>query len=154
MANVTKDPDWLTRLNKNDVDNSVTDTGWSLAGVVYVNGFSAGVGDPMEYRIVKFGTSKLVHVYITGVFGIDSKTGAIKAGTKNIMAKLPKTVYQYQDGTIGKIKGYLGREFLTNNGSAMELSLSNTGELSIISRTDIAINNTFFVDTQFIVNLV
>ena len=151
---VRQEKGWLDRLNQNDSDNNIIDSGWDTTGIVYTNGFENTPSNPLQYRIVKFGASGLTLLMISGYFVLTSKTGAIKAGTVVNIATMPKTVFELSNNSVGHVKSIIGREFLNNNAGVLEIGLSATGQLSINTRADEGINSTFFIDTIFVVNAV
>lgn len=148
---VTKDKDWLVRLNKNDLSNSITDTGWQSAGIVYTNGFTSNASDPFQYRIIKFGTSGIQHVYVSGIIASSASFKIEKAAAKAIVT-FPKVVKDLLDNTVGHNKSLVGRESSSNWGTTIEFTVGSNGIFKVQSRaTDTSANELVFVDLILVI---
>lgn len=55
---------WAGDLNDFIEANSISDTGWTDEGVTMLNGFEVNASDPLKYRIVTFGATKML--FLTG----------------------------------------------------------------------------------------
>lgn len=142
---VTKDTGWLDKLNANDLDNLITDTGWKQDGIVYVNGFDASTST-LSYRIVTFGNTGLKHVYITGYISLNNNTGVIKSGAQTTIANLPQEVFSLIDNTVGTCKSVVGRNSVSNGGLPMSFGVFDKGQLSFQPRVDFQTYESFFAD--------
>lgn len=153
MASVTKDTGWLDRLNDVDNANATTDTGWLSAGVVYSNGFSSASGTPIQYRIVKFGSTKLQLVYVAGIVN-NTDTAKIVQGASKAIVTFPAVVKNLINDSVGHSKSTLGNETLSNWGNPVELGVDATGKLNAQSRsTDLSKNELVFVNMCLVINL-
>lgn len=147
MVSVTKDTGWLGRLNANDT----SDTGWLSDGVVYQNGFTQVASDPIQYRIVTFGTSGLKLLFIGGIIQ-NTDTVKLISSTAKTVATFPKAVSQLVDETVGHAKIMLGREISSNWGNALEISVNADGTFTGAMRGQDAGNNELvFVDTCLVI---
>lgn len=151
MANVTKDSGWLHGLNQNDLDNATIDYGWTSTGMVFTNGFSSNDSSPLQYRIIKFGTSGVQIVQIAGIIVTTTNFKVEKSVAKAIVT-LPKTVKDLLDGTVGKCKSISNRETNSNWGTMIEFTVGNNGIVNVQSRIqDTGINELIFTDLVLII---
>jgi hypothetical protein len=100
---------------------NTTDSGWSSAGITYLNGFVADSSDPIGYRVVKIGG--LILFMLTGYI---SGTGA-----DGDVAKLPTNLADYYDDTKYHIKSTVGRSIVRN--VKAKVSVSNTGVINLVT---------------------
>lgn len=112
--------DWAALLNT-DFGKFVEDTGWSSAGVTYLNGFVADSSDPIGYRVVKIGG--LILFMLAGWIG--------GTGADGDVAKLPTNLADYYDDTKYHIKSIVGRTTVRDVMAKMEVK--TTGVINLIT---------------------
>ncbi|KRM62110.1 hypothetical protein FC26_GL000842 [Paucilactobacillus vaccinostercus DSM 20634] len=122
---------WGSDLNNFIETNSISDTGWTNSGITMLNGFKMDSINPLSYRILTFGTVKMVCIngYISG--------GTIAANGKVNVAQFPDVVIKaYGLPTIGgaNVKSATGL-FQLNTDGTLDLVLYNGDSLDAGSGT-------------------
>ena len=130
MINVAKDSGWLQELNQNDLENNITDTGWTSAGVVCINGFTSVPDDPLQYRIIKFGSSGLQIIQLSGII-LTNENFKVEKSVAKEFAVLPNNVKALLDGTAGHCKSIIGREANSSWGTVVEFGFNQTNDTLI-----------------------
>jgi len=128
----------------------ITDTGWITDGIVYANGFVKDAVDPFAYRIVKFGESGLINVYLAG----NANQGSGKVSLVNhqsvIAATFPTVVANYINGSNYHAKSVIGRYVPNWAGVTIRQDFGEDGSLNVQSMGADA-SNSFFIDSIYIV---
>lgn len=122
---------WGSDLNNFIETNSISDTGWTSSGITMLNGFKIDSTNPLRYRILTFGTVKMVCIngYISG--------GTIAANGKVNVAQFPDVVIKaYGLPTIGgaNVRSATGL-FQLNTDGTLDLVLYNGDSLDAGSGT-------------------
>lgn len=142
--------DWTAKYNQFVGDNVITDTGWITDGIVYANGFIKDAYDPFAYRIVKFGNSGLINVYLAG----NATKGSAKLGLVNhhqvVAATFPSTVTNYISGSNYHAKAVIGRYQLNYPGVTIRQDFFEDGSLKVQSM-GADDDDSFFIDSCYIV---
>lgn len=127
----------------------ITDTGWVTDGIVYSNGFVKDAVDPFAYRIIKYGTSGLINVYLAG----SANKGSTKLGLVNhkpvVAATFPRTVANYISGSNYHTKSVIGRYQLNYAGVTIRQDFLEDGSLKFQSMGADA-SDSFFIDSIYI----
>ena len=130
-------------LNADALSNKITDTGWTSAGVVCINGFTSNPDDPLQYRIIKFGSSGLQIIQLSGIIAYFK----VEKSVAKEFAVLPNNVKALLDGTAGYCKSIIGREASSGGGTVVEFGLnSTTATLNVQSRPQDIVNESIFMD--------
>lgn len=120
---------WDGDLNDFIEANSISDTGWVTDGIVMENGWATDpVGDPLKYRVLTFGSSRLM--FITGwayptadvalnakadiaQFPAGAKIGSTQFGASNVKGGLGELSFS-PDGVLSYT--LYGASMTANNG--------------------------------------
>lgn len=128
----------------------ITDSGWQTDGIVYANGFVKDAADPFAYRIVKYGNSGLINVYLAG----NATKGPNKLGLVNhqavVAATFPSAVTNYITGSNYHNKSVIGRYQLNYAGVTIRQDFGADGSLKVQSMGANA-SDSFFIDSIYIV---
>lgn len=129
---------------------ATSDTGWSSAGVVYTNGFVMK-DNPLEYRIVKFGGTKLQLLFISGIIHNTASVKVVQGAAKAIVT-FPAAVKNLLNGTTGNSGSTVGCEIVSNWGNPIELGVDANGNLNAQSRrTDLGANEMVMVNLILVI---
>ncbi|KRM08909.1 hypothetical protein ABTQ33_13115 (plasmid) [Paucilactobacillus suebicus] len=117
---------WGSDLNDFIEANSISDTGWVTDGITMENGWATDTtGDPIEFRILTFGNSKLM--FISGWIYV---TQAVAANASVSVAQFPA---QAKIGTTAfgtaNTKSALGQFGITSDG-VLNYTLHGSGTLA------------------------
>lgn len=128
----------------------ITDTGWITDGIVYSNGFVKDAADPFAYRIITYGESGLINVYLAG----SANKGSTQLGLVNhqavIAATFPTVVANYINGSNYHTKSVIGRYQVNWAGVVIRQDFDADGSLRLQSMGADA-SDSFFIDSIYIV---
>lgn len=153
MANLTKIVTGMEKgpeaIDANFKAVEITDTGWITDGIVYANGFVKDAADPFAYRIVKYGNSGLINVYLAG----NANKGSAKLGLVNhkavVAATFPTIVADYIGGSNYHNKSVIGRYQQNFAGVTIRQDFGADGSLKVQSMGADA-SDSFYIDSIYI----
>lgn len=124
---------------------NITDTGWSSAGVVYLNGFG-NTGKPFKYRITNLGG--VVMLWISG-YANDAANKGLDIKNKTAIAKFPSAVVNYVNGSNYNNLSQVGK--WVSNGANISIRLDLAGDGTLYAWPMGATKAGFDIDCMFIV---
>lgn len=137
MANVTRDPGWLEKLNGNDIVYGP----WRQDGITYINGWNgAGTSEynNIRYRTVSIGT-KIHQIEVTGWM----HTSSMKSGTDADVFTLPTSIVPAKGTKVNLVGGFTAfwgsNTIRFNYGDIGKITAAYFGT-DITKQTDLKIN--------------